>query len=177
MNRVTTLLVMVILSLAFAACTVPVSQLAAPPAQPTVVTGERTTPLRQVTVKPVSDQKLGTILIDANRMTLYRYANDGPNVSNCTGQCAQNWPPLLMNAGDEPILAGGVAGKLSTITRSDGGKQVTYESKPLYLSASDTKPGDRMGQGVGGVWFVVQTTAPKRAADAPVYSSSVKVAN
>ena len=59
------------------------------------------------------------------------------------------------------MLAGaGVPGKLGSITRADGIKQVTYNDMPLYYWASDMKPGDMTGQGVGGVWFMMSPTAP-----------------
>ena len=39
------------------------------------------------------------MLVDAKGMALYTYDKDATGVSNCTGQCAQNWPPLLAEAG------------------------------------------------------------------------------
>ena len=39
-------------------------------------------------------------------------------------------------------------------TRSDGGKQVAYNGRPLYFFAGDTAPGDTKGQGLNDVWFV-----------------------
>ena len=47
---------------------------------------------------------------------------------------------------------------LGTTTRSDGGKQVTYNGHPLYLFAGDNAPGDTNGQGFdafGGSWFAL----------------------
>jgi predicted lipoprotein with Yx(FWY)xxD motif len=49
-----------------------------------------------------------------------------------------------------------VTGSLvGTIQRKDGSMQVTYQGLPLYYFASDQKPGDVMGQGVGNVWYVI----------------------
>ena len=42
------------------------------------------------------------------------------------------------------------ASKFTTITRSDGTKQLAYNGKPLYGFASRSAPGDTTGQGVGG---------------------------
>jgi predicted lipoprotein with Yx(FWY)xxD motif len=36
-----------------------------------------------------------------------------------------------------------------------GGKQVTFRGYPLYRFFKDAQPGDTTGQGVGGIWFVV----------------------
>lgn len=88
--------------------------------------------------------------------TLYTYANDAAGVSNCSGQCAVNWPPYLVEPGITLLGASGVGGKLGTIIRADGGTQLTYNGAPLYTYIKDTKPGDTVGQGVGGVWYVVK---------------------
>ena len=46
---------------------------------------------------------------------------------------------------------------MGTITRDDGGTQVTYNGWPLYYYAPDVKPGDAKGQNSGDIWFVVST--------------------
>jgi len=55
-------------------------------------------------------------------------------------------------------LASGVAGTVSTITRSDGSSQATYNGHPLYTYVSDTSPGQASGNNLnlnGGVWHEV----------------------
>ena len=99
---------------------------------------------------------LGKYLIGSNGMTLYTYAPDTTTASNCTGQCAVNWPPYTIT--DTSVLANlqaGVSGQAGTITRADGSMQVTYNGHPLYFYAKDMQSGDTTGQGVGGVWYVV----------------------
>ncbi|HUN38126.1 MAG TPA: hypothetical protein VMU95_39550 [Trebonia sp.] len=47
---------------------------------------------------------------------------------------------------------------LSTITRSDGTKQVTYDGHPLYYFAGDSSAGQANGQGsdsFGAKWWLV----------------------
>jgi Uncharacterized protein conserved in bacteria len=91
-------------------------------------------------------------------MTLYMFTKDTAGVSNCAGGCLTAWPPLVATGN---LVAGpGVTGKLGFITRADGTKQVTYNDMPLYYWASDMKPGDMTGQGVGGVWFMVPPIKP-----------------
>jgi predicted lipoprotein with Yx(FWY)xxD motif len=65
----------------------------------------------------VRDTASGKVLTDAKGMTLYTFDRDAPGKSNCNGQCAQNWPPLLASADAKP------SGKWSVITRDDGAKQ------------------------------------------------------
>jgi predicted lipoprotein with Yx(FWY)xxD motif len=93
-------------------------------------------------------------------MTLYQFAKDTKDTSNCTGQCATAWPPAA--ASTAPAAPAGDSGTVGLITRPDGTKQVTYNGLPLYRYSKDTKQGDTAGQGVGGAWKVVQpgNTAP-----------------
>ena len=98
--------------------------------------------------------QLGTILVGANGNTLYVFTRDEPNKSNCSGRCAQTWPPHV-TVGEPTAGEGITAGMLGTITREDGSTQVTYSGHPLYRFANDEKPGDTNGQGQGGAWFVI----------------------
>ena len=53
--------------------------------------------------------------------TLYAFDNDEPGVSNCTGECLVNWPPLLVASVQEPAMGAGLdAADFATITRDDG---------------------------------------------------------
>jgi predicted lipoprotein with Yx(FWY)xxD motif len=101
------------------------------------------------------ENPLGQILADRDGRTLYVFDNDTePNKATCVDQCATNWPPVT--AAGAPISAGSVDGsQLSTTPRADGKLQVTYFGRPLYYFKSDTKPGDTLGQNVGGLWHVV----------------------
>ena len=51
-------------------------------------------------------------------------------------------------------MGAGVTGIVASIKRDDGSAQVTYDGRPLYYFAKDTKAGDTKGQDVGEVWFV-----------------------
>jgi predicted lipoprotein with Yx(FWY)xxD motif len=105
----------------------------------------------------VANTGLGNVLVNSAGMTLYMFAKDTGSQSTCTGACAQNWPPLLAN-GKPTAGTGAAASMLGTTTRSDGGKQVTYNGHPLYLFAGDNAPGDTNGQGLtafGGSWFAL----------------------
>lgn len=99
---------------------------------------------------------LGPFLVGPNGMTLYLFTKDAPGVSNCSGDCLANWPPLLVAAGQQPVLQPGLAGTLGTIARDDGTFQVTFNDMPLYYWVNDAQPGDATGQNVGEVWFVIQ---------------------
>jgi predicted lipoprotein with Yx(FWY)xxD motif len=108
----------------------------------------------EATLNVFTDPKLGAILVDGKGMTLYMYTVDGPNQSNCTGDCLVKWPPFLTQG--NPVLGAGVDdSKIGTAKLADGTLIVTYNGMPLYYWFKDTKPGDTLGQGVGSVWYVV----------------------
>ena len=92
------------------------------------------------------------VLTGNNGMTLYTFDRDipGSGKSVCNDACAKNWPPLLVNAGDEPRGAYGI------ITRDDGSRQWAYKGKPLYFWAKNTKPGDMTGDGVNNIWHIAK---------------------
>jgi predicted lipoprotein with Yx(FWY)xxD motif len=103
----------------------------------------------------LADNALGTILVDGKGMTLYMFTADSAGKSACTGDCLANWPPLLSTAA--PTLGAGLdAAGFATITRDDGGTQVTFHGMPLYSFAGDKAAGDANGQGVGSKWYVLK---------------------
>lgn len=99
------------------------------------------------------------VLADAGGRTLYTFDKDASGKSACYGDCATAWPPLLAKDGDQ------AKGDFGLTKRDDGAMQWTHKSKPLYYFAADTKPGQRLGDGQGGVWHVIAAGGkPARAA-------------
>ena len=101
------------------------------------------------------------MLTDQSGMTLYRFDKDTakPPKSNCDGDCAKAWPPMLAT-GDVQVQ--GVDKSLvGKVTRSDGTEQVTVGGWALYRYAKDTKAGDANGQGVGGAWYAANAKGGK----------------
>ena len=104
------------------------------------------------TVQVRAAPRLGSILADGQGRTLYRFDRDTPGASACSGGCAQTWTPL--QASGTPTGPADLPGRLGTLERPDGGRQVTYNETPLYTYAADTQPGDAKGDDVGGNWHV-----------------------
>lgn len=121
-----------------------------------------------VTVQVADHPELGKILTDGQGMTLYLFTVDDENVSNCYDQCAVNWPPLLVEEGQEPVAGAGLTGELGITERTDGGRQVTYNGMPLYYWIQDNNPGDVTGQDVGDVWYVVHPDISTMMVNSPV---------
>ena len=97
---------------------------------------------------------LGTYLVDGQGRTLYMFESDATGTSSCTGGCATTWSPLT-STGKPTAGAGAQPDRLTTITRTDGTRQVVYSTSPLYTYHQDTAPGQTNGQGSGGKWWVV----------------------
>jgi predicted lipoprotein with Yx(FWY)xxD motif len=99
------------------------------------------------------------ILVDSNGMTLYVNEKDKPGKPACTGSCLTAWPPLTAT-GTITVAPGLTLSKYTTVTASDGTKQVAVNGSPLYLWMNDKKPADATGQDVGG-FYVVMTSGTK----------------
>lgn len=106
---------------------------------------------------------LGSIVTDREGMTLYRFDKDTakPSKSNCAGDCAATWLPVLAASAAEVEVTGVDKALVGTVARPDGSLQVTLAGWPLYRFAKDTKPCDTNGQGVGGVWFAITAQGKK----------------
>ncbi|WP_433194716.1 hypothetical protein ACQP1G_39135 [Nocardia sp. CA-107356] len=116
-----------------------------------------------VQLQVTSNPSVGQYVSDGSGRSLYRFDKDTakPPVSNCSGQCAVTWPPLTV-ARDQALYASGVDPQLvGFIERADGACQITIAGWPVYYFSKDTKPGDLLGQGVGGTWFAVAPNGGK----------------
>jgi predicted lipoprotein with Yx(FWY)xxD motif len=98
--------------------------------------------------------RLGKVLADGQGRVLYLYTRDERDRSNCSGGCLSNWPPLATSG--VPQAGDGVnSSSLGVIQTPEGTSQVTYNGWPLYYYANDEMPGDVLGQGSSGVWYVL----------------------
>jgi predicted lipoprotein with Yx(FWY)xxD motif len=98
--------------------------------------------------------KVGSVIVDAQGRTLYRFTAEAQGVPVCTAACVGTWPPAIVSA------TTGLPKHVATVKRPDGGKlQLTYDGHPLYRYAGDQSKADANGEGVGGQWFVVKASA------------------
>lgn len=114
-------------------------------------------PQRPPTVS-VRASDYGRILFDGDGRALYAFTNDRRAQSLCADSCAAAWPPYVVE-GTLRAGRGSEKSLLSTIRRSDGGRQVTYAGRPLYYYVGDREPGQVLCQNVvefGGTWLVVR---------------------
>ena len=95
-----------------------------------------------------------TVLTNAKGFTVYWFGPDTPTTSKCYGSCAAYWPPVTGTAAASP----GVPGRVRTIIRTGGSRQLTYNGHPLYTYIADTAPGVARGNNInlnGGLWHEV----------------------
>jgi predicted lipoprotein with Yx(FWY)xxD motif len=115
--------------------------------------------------------KLGLILVNSKRHTLYMFVKDKNGKSSCSGSCAKFWPPALQ-AGKPTAGSGVKASLLATTRRSNGSLQLTYNKHPLYSFVLDKKAGQTNGEGnvaFGAKWYAVSArgTAVVKASPTP----------
>jgi predicted lipoprotein with Yx(FWY)xxD motif len=133
--------------------TVAVPAMAAPattaPGRPTAppVAEPRPTAPTEPVLRAKLTRKHGTVVVDADGMTLYRSDKDSakPSRSRCTGACTKLWKPALAPGVDLPV-AGIDPDVVGTIIRPDGTPQLTIAGWPVYRFAKDARPGDIKGQ-------------------------------
>ncbi|EIK46446.1 putative lipoprotein [Cellvibrio sp. BR] len=110
--------------------------------------------------------------------SLYTFANDTAGVSNCSGTCLANWPPLLANPGDQ------ASAPYSIIERSMGtagpALQWAYQGQPLYFFIGDTNAGETTGKAIPN-WLLARPMPTRIVANATLGShlaaaGSVKLA-
>jgi predicted lipoprotein with Yx(FWY)xxD motif len=111
-----------------------------------------------VTLKVTRSDDFGKVLMNKGGLALYLFTKDGKGPSECYGDCATAWPPLLTK-GKPRAGRGAIARKLGTTKRSDGTRQVTYGGHPVYFYVHD-RPGLILCQDVfefGGTWLLVNS--------------------
>ncbi|ANZ38743.1 hypothetical protein BBK82_24445 [Lentzea guizhouensis] len=121
----------------------------------TAVDGKKAQQNKAIALTSATVADLGVIATDKDGMTLYRFDDDSadPPTSNCTGGCAEQWPPAFV---DEGFQVQGVDSALVGTIERDGKKQLTVAGWPQYLYAGDEVCGDANGQGVGGKWWATK---------------------
>jgi predicted lipoprotein with Yx(FWY)xxD motif len=137
--------ILVALLLPMAACT------SAPTMMPTPTPTPMPTP--QYMIMTMSMAGAGDYLVDGKGMTMYYFTKDTAGKSSATAPIIANWP--IFYATSVVVPSNLNASDFGTITGFGGQMQTTYKGWPLYYYIKDKAKGDTVGQGVGGVWFVV----------------------
>lgn len=98
----------------------------------------------------MANTSIGRVMTTPQGSTVYTFDEDQIGKSNCYGDCARHWPPVLAFDGAEPY------GRMSLASRQDGQQQWAYDGKPLYTCAEDAMHGDVKGENAGNMWHAVK---------------------
>jgi predicted lipoprotein with Yx(FWY)xxD motif len=119
---------------------------------------------RPGTIVHVDGSEFGPMIYGPRNQAIYIFERDSKNKTNCYGECAAAWPPVLTRG--EPRARGGAKQSLlGTVKRRDGALQVTYAGQPLYYYANEG-PGEVRCHNVnlnGGLWWVIGPNGKRRA--------------
>lgn len=97
------------------------------------------------------------ILADSFSRTLYVFDPDqGSEKPVCIGVCAEKWPPYALTAAE----AASLQAPLGSIAREGGLTQLTYNGRPVYTFFLDRVVSDIKGDGLGGVWHLIELQSP-----------------
>ncbi|HVM38792.1 MAG TPA: hypothetical protein VM265_10465 [Sphingomicrobium sp.] len=114
----------------------------------------------KVTLEVRDRAPFGPHLTDADGRAVYIFTRDSEGASNCRDRCLQDWPPLLQKG----VLTAGSGvdqGKIGTIVRDGGLRQVTYAGRPLYYYIAAQVSNVAAVQGIrshDGQWYLISPT-------------------
>ena len=104
------------------------------------------------TFRIANNANFGGYLTDGTGRTLYYFTHDVIGLSNANSPVTNTWPVYYTGSVYSPPELDPLF--FSSITRSDGTPQSTYRGWPLYSYVNDKSPGDVLGDGVNGSWYV-----------------------
>ena len=112
----------------------------------------------------VQSGPLGVVVTDGGGLPIYRYDRDGtkPPTSACTGDCAKQWPPVVLAGDKQPELDGIDPALVGFIQRPDGQRQLTLAGWPLYRHTGDDGGlVTTYGNGADKVWYAISPTGDR----------------
>jgi len=113
-------------------------------------------PMEQPFVQVAHSDEYGDILVDHDCRALYVFDQDTDGTPTCTQACAESWPALGVTSASVPAVADELDPALfSIVEHSESGPMLAVDGHPLYYYAGDLSPTDLLGQGVGGLWWLV----------------------
>ena len=121
-----------------------------------------------------------TMLVSSTGKTLYTNNQDraGRPMCSSSSDCTAIWTPLTVQSG-QPKAATAVTGKVSSITLSNGTRQVTFKGMPLYTFSFDHGPGQVNGNGfhdsfngTSFVWHAAMTQGQMNQGQQPAPASN-----
>ena len=114
------------------------------------------------TVSVANVDGVGNVLVDAQNMALYAADQEMGGKVVCTDECTTIWQPLTV--AKRPSAGGDLSGKLGTVKRPGGARQVTFQGRPLYRfqedSGTDMVTGNGLADSFSGMNFTWHVATP-----------------
>ncbi|MGE5691070.1 MAG: hypothetical protein ACM33B_11010 [Pseudomonadota bacterium] len=127
------------------------------------------------TVSADTVDAVGAVLVDARGSALYAADQETGGMVRCTASCTAIWEPLTVGGG-MPTAGDGLGDRIGVVERPDGGRQVTFEGRPLYRFVEDPSPRTVTGNGLAdsfaGRAFTWHVATPHGVSTSDVNSSS-----
>jgi predicted lipoprotein with Yx(FWY)xxD motif len=98
------------------------------------------------------------VLMTNKGFAVYYNRSDPMFKATCTGQCAQDWPPVLAPQGMMGISSSVMLPRQLSVHQTPNGAQVFYDGHALYTYAADMQAGTATGRAQDMVWYLVGFT-------------------
>jgi predicted lipoprotein with Yx(FWY)xxD motif len=107
------------------------------------------------TGKAVINGKQVNVIMTSKGFAVYYYKPDTMFKATCTGQCAQDWPPVLAPQGIMTVSSSMSLPRQLSVHQTPNGAQVFYDGHALYTYAADKQPGNATGRAQDLHWYLV----------------------
>src|SRR5436305_9513269 len=97
------------------------------------------------------------LLLTNQNFAVYYYKPDTTFKATCTGQCAQDWPPVLAPQGMMTVTSSVPLPKQLSVHQTANGAQVFYDGHALYTYATDKQMSNAAGRGEDMQWYLAVT--------------------
>ena len=108
-------------------------------------------------VATINGNKVNVLMTNKGFAVYYNRA-DPMFKATCTGQCAQDWPPVLAPQGMMAVSSSMALPRQLSVHQTPNGAQVFYDGHALYTYAADMQAGTATGRAQGMVWYLVGLT-------------------
>ncbi len=98
------------------------------------------------------------VLMTNKGFAVYYNMSDPMFKATCTGQCAQDWPPVLAPQGIMAITSSMTLPRMLSVHQTANGAQVFYDGHALYTYGADMQAGVATGRAQDMVWYLVGFT-------------------
>ncbi len=108
-------------------------------------------------VATINNNKVNVLMTNKG-FAVYYYKADPLFKAICTGQCAQDWPPVLAPQGMMAVSSTMALPRQLSVHQTANGAQVFYDGHALYTYGADMQAGVATGRGQSMEWYLVGFT-------------------